>query len=162
MGKKILTEDGLKEEFESGEIDEVIDKRRDPLYKEQIADSKEDFSRRKNEEIKKFNDNPITKEYGVKAISKKLYLTSIIILILFLGLLTANMVWKNSILGKLTEKEFGTNVNIAPDNITVIDADQTTNNNQYNETFIIYNNITIKMDELNDFLIELLNQTNGS
>jgi len=162
MGKKILTEDGLKEEFESGEIDEVIDKRRDPLYKEQIADSKEDFSRRKNEEIKKFNDNPITKEYGVKAISKKLYLTSIIILILFLGLLTANMVWKNSILGKLTEKDFGTNVNIAPDNITVVDSDQTTNNNQYNETFIIYNNITIKMDELNDFLIELLNQTNGS
>ena len=114
----------------------------------------------KKKEIKKFNENPKTKEFGVKLITKTTIYSFYLIIFLLLVLLTLNIFWHNTIFNKLAERDFSTIINNEP-NITsnlTANVNASVNIPTTNE---FYNNFTINLtvvlpDNLN------LNITNSS
>jgi len=145
---KKLTNDGLEEVDEVVEVDLPSKEKQDP-EPEQNEITKEE----KKEEIRKFNKNPTTKQYGVVAINRKfLYIYLIITTILILGLIATNIFWFNY---SFSQKDFGTNITL---NNQVESPDIPINiyNNETNIHHIYINNTIILPDEI---LIKV-NQTN--
>jgi len=140
--KKILTKEGIKE------VDEVYDVNNDS--KEDKKEKVIPEAPKIKEEIKKFNENPVTKQYGIVAMKKTTYVGIWIFAVVCILLFAINMIWYNSI---LSSKEFTNNINVdTPDvNMTNIEANNVFNNFTINNTIIFPNNITIKC----------INQTNG-
>jgi len=160
---KILTKAGVLD------VDEVIE-RDNKIPKEDILEeSKKEFKKlpqneepkeptRKEikKEIEEFNENPVTKKFGVMAVKKQVYIGLWITIVFFLLFFAINVVWKNSTLDKLIDKDFSSEVNIAPANISVTDADEITNN--YTTNVFVNNTFIIP----NDFIIKMQNLTNSS
>ena len=106
----------------------------------------------KKQEIKEFNDNPRTKEYGVKLVSRKTYAGIWIFASLLILLLFINMIWGNSILSKVANKDFKVDVGLGD---IIMNS---SNENIYNHTIINnnYNNYTIVNNNTIAFPEEIL------
>jgi hypothetical protein len=114
----------------------------------------------KKKEVERFNENPNTKKFGVIAIGKKTYLALWIFAILFFLLLAVGTILKYSSFDKLLDKDFSPDItnNINPnvtaqftegaDNVYIYNNYSTTNNITLNATFVLPNNLTIKVVNL--------------
>jgi hypothetical protein len=105
-----------------------------------------DIKEIKKEEIKKFNEDPKTKDFKVKLVTKTTILSFYVIIAVLLLLLFVNIVWHNTIFNKLADKEFNPIISnqINPNITANITANVTTNVNvpTSNE---FYNNFTINL-----------------
>jgi hypothetical protein len=88
-----------------------------PVAKEIIPEKKEEKTIEKEiKEVKKkniedFNDNETTKRYGVQLISKKTLIWFYVIIGILILILSINMIWKNNILDKFSDKDFSPTIN---------------------------------------------------
>lgn len=102
----------------------------------------------KKEAVKKFNENPNTREYGVKAVDKNLYNFLWIALIIVTILFTINIFWSNTVnsLG-INKPEINITNNMPTIPVNIDDKD----NQYFNNSFTIQNNnnltVVIDMDE---------------
>lgn len=122
----------------------------------------------RKEEIKKFNENPVTKANKVVAMKKGTYKTLIGIIILLTAILIANFVWFNLSLssGKMNGNVTVTNnIQVDPPVIPEIPVDVDANiNNQYTHTIqntIEVDDSTIKeiVDDIVEDILKGLNET---
>ena len=140
-----LTDEGLEG------IDKIVDVELPTreIPKEILKPTKEE----KKEEIKKFNENPATKNFGVMAISKKTYYGLWIFAGVILFLFALNIIWSNVL---YAGKDMGTNITINNQQETPNIPINVENNNTHN---IYINNTIIIPDE---FIIKYQNQTNST
>ena len=146
MNKERLEKNNIPEKEIGGVNAEVKPKVETKVVTEPREIPKEDPvpSIPKKEIIKEYNKKPEVKANGVKLISKKTYNILIIALISIFVLFAINMVWENSLINKIANKDFSDNINVNPvNNVNVTDADTIENTYENEYTINNYNNITV-------------------
>jgi len=103
----------------------------------------------KKEEVKKFNENPITKANGLKLISKRTYIAIWVVITFLVILLTINVFWGNlnASLGMFKNNET-ININVDTPDVPVTIDDKDTNN--YEHTINVENKIELEDDVIDD------------
>lgn len=137
---------------ESGSNDEFRPKYQNPMPTHQDNQNNEPKLR---EVTKKWNNNPVVKDLGLKAVKKSSLIMMWSVIIILLVALISMGIWKNVALTKLANKDFGININSEGDIINMTDADTIQNTYNIYNNYTIQNNITIP-DEL---IIKMVNSS---
>ena len=114
---------------------------------EEPKEEPQSFKQVRKENIREFNDKPGTKQYDAKLIPNGRIVGAWIVIITLILILTISMIWGNTLKSKFLDKDFSTNVNIEPTNVSVEVTDADVTNNDYvhniyiNQTIV--NNVTV-------------------